>query len=758
VVSAPTPVPHVPSPSASPGELLPETLLADRYRIIGLIGTGRMGRVYAAEHRLLRKKLAIKVLHPDLLNVPEVTARFEREAMAAANIGHPNVVTATDFGRLPEGSLFLALEFVEGRTLRSELGIGALGPSRSLHVTRQVASALGASHGLGIVHRDLKPENVMLVRREDDADFVKVLDFGIARFSDPTNRFGGNAITRPSTVFGTPEYMAPEQALAQTVDGRADLFSLGVMLFEMVTGVRPYDATSTGGVLSQQLSGPPPSLLSRVPTNELTLALDAVVSRLLARSPDARFQTAEALLAALDAANTSAPVPASGIAVTAGKGPSAGAPRAAAPDAAPGSSARKTSGLPTYLPGDPLPAFALPKEGAAASDAPPPRVSEKPRPAPDDDDAVTRLALPNLVTASAPPPRPLPAPRSPAPPPPAPSAGAVATSVAKNMVDNAAVAKAEPTSAPPEKARAALADSVRPMLREGGRRARRVWRDFRRQSVFEYRKAIGFIDARRVKLPKALERGLRPIPTALLLALPALVVFLFLVTALVLRVSSPPLSAATSAPSASAPPVIQIAPLPAPEPLVVTPPESEVEQLVSAAVLDMKAAREGDALSKLGRALTQHPSLRTDERVGSLLYRGAQSRDKKAQDTAFALLEGTMGKVGAEILYRLALDKSVRDNVHRAAETRLRSETFEQVAPADLYMAVKLRYAETCEQHQRLLELAGRTGEARTLDVLHELSSTTGCGLSGKEDCYPCLRENAALAAATSAVEKRVAH
>ena len=346
-----------------------------------------MGRVYAAEHQLLRKKLAIKVLHPELSGVAEVSARFEREAMAAANIGHPNVVAATDFGRLPDGSLFLALEFVEGRTLRNELAAGALGVLRSVHITRQIASALSACHALGIVHRDLKPENVMLVRREEDDDFVKVLDFGIARFSDPASRFGAKAITRPASVFGTPEYMAPEQALGQAVDGRADLFSLGVMLFEMLTGARPYDASTTGGVLSQQLSAPPPSLSTRLRGNELVAALERVVQQLLAREPGRRLQSADALVDALDALTTSAAAGAEPVAASAPPAPLL----AAANDLAKASAERKARGLPTYLPGDPLPAFEFPRDGNAASDAPPP-----PALGDVDDAALTRVVLPRV--------------------------------------------------------------------------------------------------------------------------------------------------------------------------------------------------------------------------------------------------------------------------------------------------------------------------------------------------------------------------
>src|SRR5262245_6503097 len=247
-------------------------VLADRYRIDALLGEGGMGKVYAGEHVLMRKKLAIKILHRELTKVPEVVKRFEREAMAAANIEHANVAAATDFGKLPDGSVYLVLEFVQGKNLRDEIAAGPFTEARALHVARQIASALGRAHALNIVHRDLKPENVMLVERGGDTDFVKVLDFGIAKVPigevDPTydgEDSGPTPITKAGMVFGTPEYMAPEQALGQAVDGRADLYALGVILFEMLAGIRPFSSKSQVGILGQQLSKPPPKFSERAP-------------------------------------------------------------------------------------------------------------------------------------------------------------------------------------------------------------------------------------------------------------------------------------------------------------------------------------------------------------------------------------------------------------------------------------------------------------------------------------------------------------
>ena len=205
------------------------TIVSERYRIERVLGEGGMGAVYLAEHVLMHKRLAVKVLHPEMIGLPDVVRRFEREALAASHIDHPNVAAATDFGKLEDGSFFLVLEYVEGKNLYDVLSDGPLPAERALRVAHQIASALARAHALGIVHRDLKPENVMLVERDGDPDFVKVLDFGIAKVSAapssprPGRTASGPSITRAGAVFGTPEYMAPEQALGHEVDARADL-------------------------------------------------------------------------------------------------------------------------------------------------------------------------------------------------------------------------------------------------------------------------------------------------------------------------------------------------------------------------------------------------------------------------------------------------------------------------------------------------------------------------------------------------------
>ncbi len=298
-------------PGLRPGgpESLVGVVLSGRYLIEKLIGEGGMGAVYQAEHTHMHKRLAVKVLHPEMSRLPEVVARFEREAMAAAHIEHPNVAAATDFGKLEDGSFFLVLEYVEGQSLREAILAGRLDLGRACHVTRQIASALGRAHALGIVHRDLKPENVMLVVREGDADFVKVLDFGIAKV--PIGAFAGEShapgqprpvLTQLGMVYGTPEYMAPEQALGQEVDARADLYALGAMLFEMITGTRPYNHDSKVTLLGMHVTAPIPRMSERAPDANVPPDVEAIVTRLLAKEAGARFSDSRELIDALDAA------------------------------------------------------------------------------------------------------------------------------------------------------------------------------------------------------------------------------------------------------------------------------------------------------------------------------------------------------------------------------------------------------------------------------------------------------------------------
>ena len=296
------------TPTAEPAKGIVGKTIGGRYRIERLLGEGGMGAVYAAEHTLMHKRVAIKVLHAEMSKMEEVVARFEREAMAAAHIEHPNVANATDFGKLDDGSFFLVLEHVEGKSLREAIAQGPFPVARAIHVARQMASALSRAHGLGIVHRDLKPENVMLVTRDADPDFVKVLDFGIAKVPvgdiAPKSSAGDKALTQLGMVYGTPEYMPPEQALGQEVDRRADLYALGVILYEMLAGRRPFDDESKVKLLGKHITAPVPPL---PPELGVPPELEAIVMRLLAKEANERVQEARDAIEAFDALVTPPP-------------------------------------------------------------------------------------------------------------------------------------------------------------------------------------------------------------------------------------------------------------------------------------------------------------------------------------------------------------------------------------------------------------------------------------------------------------------
>lgn len=269
-------------------------VLAGRYRIDKELGQGGMGAVYLAEHVHMRKVVAVKVLHREMTYLPEVVARFEREAVAAARIEHPHVAAATDFGRLEDGAFYLVLEYIEGKSLRQLLDEGGpLRPDIAVHVAGQIAEALSAAHASGVVHRDLKPDNVMLIQRDSDPYFVKVLDFGIAKveLGDAQSQ-----LTQMGSVFGTPEYMAPEQAAGTPVDARADLYTLGIILYEMLTGKTPFADDDMVVVLTRQMTADPPLLPPEIDSN-----VAALVMQLLAKDPDQRPQTAADVLARIEA-------------------------------------------------------------------------------------------------------------------------------------------------------------------------------------------------------------------------------------------------------------------------------------------------------------------------------------------------------------------------------------------------------------------------------------------------------------------------
>lgn len=275
-------------------------VVATRYRVDALLGQGAFGRVYRATHTLMKTSVAIKTLMGDVHDLEEARARFLREAQAAGAMDHPHICRVTDFGELQDGSFFMVMEYLNGRTLEREIqSRGVLRVDESIDILVQVCRALERAHEMGIVHRDLKPENIMLLSREGNPSYVKILDFGIAltQASEQVN-FSNEKLTRVGTVCGTPHYMSPEQVVGDEVDHRSDLYSLGIIFFEMITGRVPFQSDKLTALMMMQLSERPPSLKS-VASQPIPDAVDQIVSKLLLKDADARFQSASELKDAL---------------------------------------------------------------------------------------------------------------------------------------------------------------------------------------------------------------------------------------------------------------------------------------------------------------------------------------------------------------------------------------------------------------------------------------------------------------------------
>jgi serine/threonine-protein kinase len=257
------------------------------YRVVGKLGEGAMGSVFLAEHPVIGRKAALKVIHPQHARNPEVVARFVNEATAINRIGHQHIVEVTDFGRTPAGDFYFAMEHLEGEALSDLIARAApFPPARALAIAAQIADALAASHAHGVIHRDLKPENVFLVTRGEDTSFVKVLDFGLAKLINEQGAAPHE--TRRGVVMGTPYYMSPEQCEGRReLDERADVYSLGVVLFEMLTGHLPFGGDAYGEILMKHLTARPAAARSLVP--DLPAELDAIIHRALAKRPADRF-------------------------------------------------------------------------------------------------------------------------------------------------------------------------------------------------------------------------------------------------------------------------------------------------------------------------------------------------------------------------------------------------------------------------------------------------------------------------------------
>jgi serine/threonine-protein kinase len=286
---------NTPDPTA---DRLLGRVLGGRYRLLERLGQGGMGTVYRATHTLMDKPVAVKILRAELATDAEAVARFHREARSASRLDHDHCIRVTDFGQSDDGLLFLVMELLDGHSLSYVTRRGPVPAPRAAAIGVAVAEALQHAHDAGIIHRDLKPDNVFLARRAKGREIVKVLDFGLAKLASDSAL--GPSITRDGTVFGTPEYMAPEQAEGEKLDGRTDVYALGVILYQLVCGEVPFKSSNFVALLTKQVSEEPTPPRDRRPDLEIPPGLELVIMRCLAKRREDRYEHAGEIADALE--------------------------------------------------------------------------------------------------------------------------------------------------------------------------------------------------------------------------------------------------------------------------------------------------------------------------------------------------------------------------------------------------------------------------------------------------------------------------
>jgi serine/threonine-protein kinase len=263
-----------------------------QFRIVQRIGKGGMGAVYKAEQPAMGRFVAVKILHRNLASRPDLVSRFRREARAMSRLTHPNTVRVFLYGQLDSGSLYIVMEYLEGLNLHQiTKRQGPMALDRAAKILGQCAGALEEAHNAGIIHRDLKPENILLSEQGGMRDFAKVLDFGLAKVHDIDLK-SSSPLTQEGMVFGTPEFMSPEQARGKILDGRSDIYSLGTILYEMITGKLPFDARNPADYIRHHIKSPPIPVTQRVPELQFPPELDDFFAMALAKKTEDRYQTA----------------------------------------------------------------------------------------------------------------------------------------------------------------------------------------------------------------------------------------------------------------------------------------------------------------------------------------------------------------------------------------------------------------------------------------------------------------------------------
>src|SRR4051812_16713779 len=287
--------------TAGDSQLQPPSLvghiLDGRYRIIRKIGEGGMGEVYAAEHVHIEKRFAIKLLRQEIVSNPEAVTRFRQEARSSSSIGHRNIIAIEDFGQLADGRIYMCMELLNGAAL-NDMITQPMGVDRLLNILIQTGHGLAAAHAKHIIHRDMKPENIFVTIGPNGEDVPKLLDFGIAKVS---GNDGQNHLTQTGTIFGTPFYMAPEQALGNLVDARTDIYAVGVIMYECFSGTLPFQGDSFMAILTQHITMEPEPVAQRAAKagRQLPPGLAETITRCMQKDPAQRFQTMDDLVNAL---------------------------------------------------------------------------------------------------------------------------------------------------------------------------------------------------------------------------------------------------------------------------------------------------------------------------------------------------------------------------------------------------------------------------------------------------------------------------